>query len=146
MQVFAMAPVGRKTMWWLIIVVVAVVLAGALILVLAQTPKFEVSPEGLHISGNPFGRTIPAADLRLDGAHVVDFATSPDLRPKWRTMGLGLPGFKAGWFRLYDGETALVFLSDAKPALYIPTTAGYSLLISPQDPDGLLASLRAIAH
>jgi Bacterial PH domain len=146
MQVFAMAPVGRKTMWWLTIIVVAIVLAGALIVVLAQTPKFEVSPEGLSISGNPFGRMIPAAELQLDGAHVVDFATSPNLRPKWRTLGLGLPGFKAGWFRLYDGETALVFLSDAKPAVYIPTTAGYSLLISPQDPDGLLSSLRAIAH
>ena len=134
-------------MWWgIAIVVVAVALSGALTVALSRTPKFEVSPEGLRISGNPFGRTIPASELRLDAARVVDFATTPDLRPKWRTLGIGLPGFKAGWFRLYDGEKALVFLSGAKSAVYIPTTAGYSLLISPQDATGLLSSLRAAGH
>lgn len=133
-------------MWSVIIAVVVIALSGTLILALSRTPIFEVSPDGLSISGNPFGRMIPASELRLDAAHLVDFATTPDLRPKWRTLGIGLPGFKAGWFRLYDGEKALVFLSGTKPAVYIPTTAGYSLLISPQDPTGLLSSLRAAVH
>jgi Bacterial PH domain len=146
MRIFSAVPVGSKTMWWGIVVVLLVGIAGASILVMARAPTFDVSAAGLRISGNPFGRMIPAADLRLGAARVVDFTRSPDLRPKWRTMGLGLPGYKAGWFRLSDGEKALVFLSGAKPALYIPTTAGYSLLISTQDPDGLLSSLRAAAH
>lgn len=146
MHVFDMAPIASKATWWIVIVVLVVVLAGALIFVLSRAPKFEVSAEGLRISGNLFGRMIPAAELRLDAARVVDFTQSPDLRPKWRTMGLGLPGYKAGWFRLYDGEKALVFLSDAKPAVYIPTTAGYSVLISPRDPAALLSSLQAVAR
>ncbi|MGH6671533.1 MAG: PH domain-containing protein [Xanthobacteraceae bacterium] len=146
MPVYDLAPVESKTMWWIAGVVVVAVFAGASLLILSRPPKFEVTPEGLRITGNVFGRTIPAADLRLDAAHVVDFARSPDLRPKWRTFGIGLPSYRAGWFRLYDGEKALVFLSDSKPAVYIPTTLGYSLLISPQDPDGFLSSLAVIAH
>jgi len=146
MQVFDMAPIESKAMWWVIAIIVVVVVAAALVLVLSRAPRFEVSAEGLRISGNLFGRMIPAAELRVDAARIVDFAKSPELRPKWRTIGLGLPGYKAGWFRLYDGEKALVFLSDAKPAVYIPTSAGYGVLISPRDPAGLLSSLQAVTH
>jgi hypothetical protein len=133
-------------MWALVIIAVVLVLAGAATFFLSRAPKFEVSPEGLRISGSPFGRMIPAAQLRIDAARLVDFTKSPDLRPKWRTMGVGLPGYQAGWFRLHDGEKALVFLSGKRPAMYDPTDAGYCLLISPDDPAALLSSLRAIAH
>lgn len=146
MQVFSVAPIGVKGMWWIVIVAGLVVLAIGGTFVLVRTPKFDVSPAGLRISGNPFGRMIPAGQLRIEGARMVDFAKSPDLRPKWRTLGVGLPGCQVGWFRLYDGEKALVFLSRAKPAVYIPTTGGYSLLISPPDPAALLSSLRTFAH
>ncbi len=146
MQVFNLAPVGSKAMWALVIIAVVLVLAGATTFFLSRAPKFEVSPEGLRISGSPFGRMIPAAQLRVDAARLVDFTKSPDLRPKWRTLGVGLPGYQAGWFRLHDGEKALVFLSGTRPAIYVPTNAGYCLLINSDDPAALLSSLRAIAH
>jgi hypothetical protein len=76
----------------------------------------------------------------------VDFATEPDLAPKWRTMGTGLPGYQAGWFRLKNGEKALLYLSDRSRAVYVPTTAGYSLLLSPADPDRFLSAVRAIGR
>lgn len=146
MPIYGLAPVESKTMWWIAGSALVAVLVGASVVIFSRAPKFEVSPEGLRITGNVFGRTIPAADLRLEAAQVVDFVKSPALRPKWRTFGVGLPGYKAGWFRLYDGEKALVFLSGSKPPVYVPTTLGYSLLISPQDPAGFLSSLAAVAR
>jgi hypothetical protein len=64
------------------------------------------------------------------------------LRPRSRRLGTGLPGYAAGWFRLNNGERALVYLTRPKPVLYVPTTLGYSLLLSPQDPENLLAAIR----
>ncbi len=55
--------------------------------------------------------------------------------------GCGRSG--AAW-GLGNGEKALLYLTDRKRAVYIPTTAGYSLLLSPADPDGFLSRLRAV--
>jgi hypothetical protein len=66
--------------------------------------------------------------------------------PKRRTFGTGLPGYQAGWFRLESGEKALLYLTDRSRAVYIPTTAGYSVLLSPENPDGLLAAIASIGR
>jgi hypothetical protein len=65
--------------------------------------------------------------------------------PARRTVGTGLPGYRAGWFRLRNGEKALLYLTDTSRAVYIPTTAGYSVLLSPAQPDEFVSALRAIA-
>lgn len=61
-------------------------------------------------------------------------------------MGTGLPGYQAGWFRLTNGERALLYLTDRRRAVYVPTTAGYSVLLSPAEPDAFVSALRAIAQ
>jgi hypothetical protein len=80
----------------------------------------------------------------VDLARRVDLGSQVELRPKWRRMGTGLPGYQAGWFRLRNGEKALLYLTDRTRAVYIPTTAGYSLLLSPADPDRFLSQLRSV--
>ena len=72
----------------------------------------------------------------------VNFALTPPLEPRLRTLGTGLPGYRAGWFRLRNGEKALLYLTDESRAVYVPTTAGYSVIVSPQDPDAFLAALK----
>jgi hypothetical protein len=61
-------------------------------------------------------------------------------------MGTGLPGYRAGWFRLRNGEKALLYLTDANRAVYIPTTAGYGVLFSPVDPEAFLAALANVSR
>ncbi|HYG81514.1 MAG TPA: PH domain-containing protein, partial [Pyrinomonadaceae bacterium] len=58
------------------------------------------------------------------------------------TMGGAFPGYASGWFRLANGEKALLYLTDRRKAVYIPTADGYSVLISPNNPDAFLAALR----
>jgi hypothetical protein len=130
-------------MTWALIAGITVVAIVAVIIVLgARAPSFEVTPEGLRIQGSLYGRLIPASELNLDQARIVDLSATPELRPKWRTNGIGLPGYQAGWFRLNNKEKALLFLNRSR-ALYIPTKSGYSLLISPEDPEGLITALRS---
>jgi hypothetical protein len=110
----------------------------------ARSARFEVSPEGLRLRGDLYGRLIPVGDLRGAAARRVDFAREPALQPRVRTLGTALPGYRAGWFRLRNGEKALLYLTDRARAVYIPTNVGYSVLLSPRDPDGFLQALRAV--
>jgi len=147
MNIFPIAPAESRYLWFLIPVVV--ILVGAIALVAtsvrgAHASRFEIRADGLRLEGDWYGRFIPKTQLRVDLARRVDLGYQEELRPRWRRLGTGLPGYQAGWFRLRNGEKALLYLTDRTRAVYIPTTAGYSLLLSPADPDGFLSRLRSV--
>lgn len=147
MQVFTIAPAGMKPLWVLFPIALIMVCVVGLLAVSAwgsRRARFEVTPEGLRLVGDLYGRFIPAASLRPEAAHRVDLAADAQLQPRRRTMGTGLPGYQAGWFRLRNGERALLYLTDRRKAVYVPTAFGYSLLLSPDDPDAFLSTLRTL--
>jgi len=145
MQVFAIAPATVKGMYllWAIVLLAMTVAIGAVAFATsgARTSTFEVSSEGLQLRGDLYGRLIPLRELRIDQARRVSLDADSDLAPRRRTMGTGMPGYQAGWFRLRNGERALLYLTDRSRAVYVPTTEGYSVLLSPADPDGFLRAL-----
>jgi hypothetical protein len=143
MHVFAIAETGRGPYWLLLPVLLILVVVGGLLgasVYGANHARFELSAEGLRLRGDLYGRFIPRAQLNVAGARRLG-PDDKDLEPGLRTMGTGLPGYKAGWFRLHNGEKALLYLTDRSRAVYIPTSAGYSVLLSPADPDGFLRAL-----
>lgn len=143
-QVFAIAPAADRTLW-LLVLVPALVAGLTLVTALgARTARFEVSSDGLRLRGDWYGRAIPLSHLRSAEARRVDLTVHPDLEPTRRTGGTGLPGYRAGWFRLRNGERALVFLTDRTRAVYVPTTEGFSLVVSPADPDRFVAALQTV--
>lgn len=150
METFPIVPGQFKSAWiWLPLVVLAVVLAlvGWAMLKAytgARGSKFEVSAEGLRLSGDMYGRFVPMADLKLDEAKAVDLTVERNLQPKLRTMGTGLPGYQAGWFRLQNNEKALLYVTDKRRVAYVPTTKGYSVLLSVEDPAKLIGRLREL--
>jgi hypothetical protein len=111
----------------------------------SRTARFELSPAGLRLRGDMYGRLVPADRLRAAEARAVDLATERALRPTARTFGTGLPGYNAGWFRLANGERALVYVTDATRAVHVPTSDGYALLLSVEDPAALVAALHDFA-
>ena len=151
MQVFSIAPVTvRATTWLLLLIPVAAIALGVGVMGAAllglRSARFEISGDGLRLRGDLYGRLIPAAKLRTDSAARVDVSGDSALRPVRRTMGTGLPGYSAGWFRLANGSRALVYLTDRTRAVVVPTTEDYSVLVSPADPDQFLTALRSIGH
>jgi hypothetical protein len=140
-------PPGLWTIW---VVLFAVPLPLALLLpviaFLSRRVVFEVTPEALRIRGSFFGRSIPTARLRLDEVRIVDLTRDPDRLTLIRTGGVGLPGYLAGWCRAFRHEGRfLIFLTDRTRAVRIPTTDGYTLLISPAAPELFLEALTAPA-
>lgn len=145
MQVFPIPPAsGRGILWFFIIMMVVL---GAVTLMMGwaawstRNSRAEVSPAGLKLVGDLWGRTIPLDRLELDEARVVDLRGEPDLVPRRRTMGTALGDYSAGWFRLRNGEKALLYLTDRRQVVYIPTLDGYSLLLSQSEPRRLLDAL-----
>ena len=144
LEVFPMIPASSKALWFIwALLALMLGLAGLFAYVGWSTyhVRFEVSPAGLTIRGDMFGRTIPHHALIPDQARSMDLGAVPEYRPKRRTMGTGLPGYQAGWFRLQNGEKALVFLTQPARVVYVPTREGFSVLMSVEDPDAFLRAL-----
>jgi hypothetical protein len=146
MNTFSIAPASAKALWFLpaILIPVFVLVAGITFASIhgATKAQFEVSPDGLRLRGDLYGRFIPTSELRVAEARRVDFSVNPELAPSWKTMGTGLPGYQSGWFRLKDGSRGLLYLTDRSRAVIVPTTSDYSVLVSPRDPDAFLSALR----
>jgi hypothetical protein len=105
---------------------------------------YEITRRSLRIRGTLYGRRIPRRVLSAAEARPTDLSAEPSLVPVRRTNGIGLPGYGAGWFRLASGERVLAFLTDRNRVVYVPTTAGYTLLLSVEDPARFVDELRRI--
>ncbi|HEV8550957.1 MAG TPA: PH domain-containing protein [Polyangiaceae bacterium] len=146
---FAIVPASGASPLFVLFVIPLVLVIGYGVYVVGSSlsgskhARFEVRDTTLTLCGDVYGRTIPRHALKVDEARIVNLTHEHRLAPVRRTMGTALPGYRAGWFRLADGEKALLYVTDDSRVVYLPTTQGYALLLSPLDPEGLLSSLRA---
>lgn len=147
--IYSMIPAaGFKGLWLLAPVgALLVVVFGLLGYTIwgSRHATFELSDRGLAFHGDVWGSRIPLAELRGGAARIVDLNAEAGLRPVARRMGTALPGYQSGWFRLANGEKALLYLTARQRALYLPTTGKYVVLLSPRDPERMLADLRRLA-
>ena len=144
-DVFPLTAPGTAALW-VMLPIAALLLAGlALIVALAAGSRrgaVEVSAEGLRLRVPMYGRTIPWTSLELGAARVVDLTAERDHGLKWRTNGIGLPRYNVGWFKLRNGDRALAAVTDPQRVLMVPTREGFTLLVSVDDPQRLVESLR----
>jgi hypothetical protein len=143
-ETFVIVPASAKAFW--IIGIVSLLLVGLLALFGAmihssRNAQFTVSSEGLQIKGDMYGRTIAAGDLLVEEAEHMNLRQKGPYSPKSRTLGTGLPGYLAGWFKLQNGEKALLYVTDTSSVVRIPTRNGYQVLLSVQDPHRFLEAL-----
>ena len=143
-EVFPIIPASQKAFWFLYTIaglLIALSVALAYVGWGASHARFEISTSGLRIAGDLFGRTIPGHALIVDRARALDLGAERDYRPRLRTLGTALPGYQAGWFRLRNGEKALLFVTNPGRVVYLPTREGYAVMLSVADPDAFLHAL-----
>jgi len=146
MDVFPIIPASAKPLWF--IAAIALVLGLVLVLLAyvawsARHSRVEIGSESIRLVGDFWGRSIPLRSLDLEHARSFRLASAPEFQPVRRTLGTGLGGYAAGWFKLRSGEKALVYLTSWESVVRIPTSEGYSLLLSVAEPEALLQALRA---
>jgi hypothetical protein len=146
--VFPIAPgdASESSAIWVLIGVIILMLLFALLFVYIihsiKNCRFEMSSQGLQILGDIYGKFIPRVSLITEEARIVNLNVEKSLKPMLKTNGIGLPGYASGWFRLPDWKKALLFITDLKEVVYIPTKDGYSLMITPENPQEFLALLK----
>jgi hypothetical protein len=98
---------------------------------------------GLRLRGAGYGRLVPWASIEPAGAEVIDLRQRRDYLPRVRTNGIGLPGYRVGWFGLANGKRALLFVTDSKVVVRVPTRDGFDLLIGAANPHALQRAIAA---
>jgi hypothetical protein len=104
----------------------------------ANALSVRIEGDRLRITAPLYGRSVPITALDLDRARIERLGKKSEIRPRIRTNGIGLPGYGVGWFRLSNGEKALAVIVGKGEVLYLPTTEGYVILLSAQQPRRLL--------
>ncbi len=107
-----------------------------------KNARAEITPEGLRISGTIYRKYIPKEEIKEDEIKILNLNIEKEYRPKARTNGISLPGCKQGWFKLENGEKALLFVTDYSKVIYIPTKKNFSLLLSVENPEEFIALLK----
>jgi hypothetical protein len=144
MDVFAITPASSKPLWFIAVagVILAIVLiALAYTAYSSRNSRVEIGNDHIRLVGDFWGREIPFQLINIADARILDLHKQSDLAPRRRTFGTGLPGYAAGWFKLRNGEKALVYLSRSTDVAYVPTTDGYSLLLSVDNPHMFIDTL-----
>jgi hypothetical protein len=145
MEIYAISPASAKPLWFVaaVCVIVAAVLATlAHAAYASRHSRVEIESDRIRLVRGLWGREIPLDLLRILDARVMDLAAEPAYALERRTFGTGLPGYASGWFRLRNGEKALVCLTRRDGIVYVPTSAGYSLLLSVQEPERFVGALQ----
>lgn len=141
---FPIAPVSPGGMWGIVAVVLLLVALAILFAAIALSPRratFVISSDGIRIKRALYGRTVPGESLDVEKARQVDLTREKSLQPVLRTNGIGLSGYSEGWFKLRNGEKALLFVTDRSRVVYVPTNLGYSMMLSVSDPERFLSAL-----
>jgi hypothetical protein len=128
----------------LALVVVVICAITYSMLASSRNASFEISRDGLRLRGDFYGRMIPASHVRASDVARIDLDVSA-YRPTVRTNGIAIPGYRAGWFRLRNGHKALLYVTDTKNVVLVPTTEGYDVLLSVLNADQFVARVRAVA-
>ena len=149
MDVFAIAPASTKPLWFIAIICIilaTVFMALAYTAYSSQNSRVEIDSDRIRLVGDFWGREIPFELIQLSDARILDLHRKSELAPRRRTFGTGLPGYASGWFKLRNGEKALAYLSRWSDVVYLPTTEGYSLLLSLENPYSFLDTLARRQH
>lgn len=100
-----------------------------------------VDGEALHVRVPLYGRTIPLADIDPARIERVDLNERHDYRLKWRTNGVGLPGYRLGWYRSRErGKVLAAVTGDVNVA--IPVADEYTVLATVDSVAGVIDALR----
>lgn len=171
-QEFPVAPLASHAAWWLWLpmlvatggVIVAMtmesrtpppaaawlavpfVLAIGVVLTLAlRRRQIVLDNRELQVRATFYTKKLPVEAIDLDKARVLSLEEHTDLAPMLKTNGFGLPGFKAGHFRLRNLTKAFCLVTDRTRVLTLPLREGGMVLLSPARPADLLARLRELA-
>lgn len=121
----------------------AVIAVGPFLFLLMRRRRVTLDGATLEIRATLHTLRIAVAELDLAAARIVDLSVSRELRPLFRRFGFGMPGFRAGHYRLRSMQRGFCLLTTYDRVLVLPERSGRVILLSLERPQALLDELRA---
>ena len=145
MKIFEIQPSSNTVLF--VVIPLCLLLLALIVLVAAfyassKRAGFAINNDELEIRATLYSRKVPLAEIRREGIEPVDLEEDAGLKVKWRTNGIALPGYSEGWFRLKNGKKALLFVTDKKKLVLVPTVHDYIIIVSPADPAEFIRALK----
>jgi hypothetical protein len=122
-----------------------VLLVGGVLTLAMRRRHIVLDNRELQVRATFYTKKLPVEAIDLERARVLSLEEHTDLAPMLKTNGFGLPGFKAGHFRLRNLTKAFCLVTDRTRVLTLPLREGGMVLLSPARPADLLARLRELA-
>ena len=135
---------NRKNRIWTLYPIILLCLVGgstALVLIFAPRTRAEISQDRLQIHSLRHGHDVSLKSLIPSEAKMLKWS---DIRIRARLNGNSGSGPKMGWFKINDGEKALLIVTDVtelSQIVYLPTQKDYSVLLTLDRPREFLAAL-----
>ncbi|WP_456486705.1 PH domain-containing protein [Candidatus Alkanophaga liquidiphilum] len=126
----------------IVVVCLALLLLFAYIAYSMRNVTVEVENDGLRIKGSLYGRFIPKEQIIKNGIRTLDLSVKSEYKPRIRTNGIGLPGYKEGWFKLRNGKKALLFVT-SNTVVYVPTN-NFAVMLSVKNPEIFVETLKTL--
>lgn len=101
--------------------------------------KIRVSDDHLIAGGGLYKIRLPLAQVDVGGSSILSPAEKRS--PGWRLNGIGIPGYCQGWFSGPRSKKVFAVLTSRKNIVYVPTSAGFDLMLTPDDPESFLRAL-----
>lgn len=133
---------------WLLIFVLSVAIGfmlsitvGLTALLVYVTTRNEVTLRSgvLHIKGGSYHQRVTLD--RITKIRIVDLGSDKAFAPSVRENGIRLPGYQVGWYTLNNGTRAFVLRTTRNRAVYVETSADFSVLLGVKDPEALFRQL-----
>jgi len=133
-----------SSVWWVIGVLIAVFIV-VLVLVVLPIVKFTVTLTSEHLTAySPVMIKVTVRKSDVVGIKVVNLSEHPELKPTIRTFGVGLPGYKLGWFKLANGARAFLAVTSSSKAVVMELKDGTYVIITPKDLSEFLTALKEL--
>lgn len=97
--------------------------------------RLETSHQGLSIYVGWYCDTIKWSQIDWSASGPLDVQQQTPKKARWRTNGIGIPGYKAGWFNLKDGRSAFLAITDTHLPQLLLVTTDHDIILSFENPN-----------
>jgi hypothetical protein len=105
------------------------------------TLRLELYPNHLKLDVPRHDKAIAYADLLISKARVIRYHEVERVKYRRGALFASMRWAKVGFFTTRDGKKRLMAVTDSTRILHIPTTQGYSIMVSVSEPEKLIQAL-----
>ncbi|MDP6416565.1 MAG: PH domain-containing protein [Gammaproteobacteria bacterium] len=123
------------------VTLLSIILFAALVYFLLKT-EILLDTQTLNVKAAFYERNVNLSDIIWANSHIIDLSNMPEFTPRVRVNGIGLPGYRAGWFRLANGSQAFLLVTHG-PLAYLPVQGGKDFLLSIKESSPLFEKIKS---